>query len=126
MMVKARLAPMSSLLLVGNPDNDEIPLNPWAGNLLLQRILALRGRNAIRVRRRCQPLSLTDEKNNAGPGLRKMFNGRSGDAMTMEVHLYTILLESVVKLPVLSAQTHIEIWTNHETEPGRIVVLVST
>jgi hypothetical protein len=59
----------------------------------------------------------------AGSGLRRVFSGVL-ETPKKEVHVCTVLLQTVVKLPVSSTQSNVEIWADNEMEPSRLCVLV--
>jgi hypothetical protein len=41
-----------------------------------------------------------------------------------ELHLCTVLLESILKLPVASSETKVEIWANDMVEPSQLCIRI--
>ena len=123
MIEKAQIAPRNSLLLVMDRDSGEIP-DSMDGRL----VVATPSCIAVGTLSEADgetSVVLTDEKAlaHSDSGFRKVFSGVL-ETPKKEVHVCTVLLQPVVKLPVLNTQSNVEIWANSETEPNKLCVLV--
>ncbi len=125
MITTASIRPPNSLLFVMDMKSGEIP-ETMDGKLVvstpscivISTLTAADGETSI---------VLTDEKAlvHVDSDFRKVFSGVL-ETPKKEVHICTVLLQQVMKLPVLSTQSSIEIWANSEIEPSKLCVLVST
>ena len=124
MITKATLRPPNSLLFVMDIQSGEIP-ETMGGKLVVSTpscivvatLTAADGETSV---------TLTNEKSSVNDsGLRKVFSGVLATPKR-EVHVCTVLVQPILKLPVSGTQSNVEIWANSETEPDRLCVLVST
>jgi hypothetical protein len=124
MIIQARIAARNSLLLIGDREAGEIPESfddklvvSTPSCIAVGTLPEMDGETSI---------ILTDEKNcaDADPALRRIFSGALATP-NKEVHVYTVLEESVAKLPLPGNHCAVEVWADDETEPHRLCVVVN-
>ena len=123
MIAQTQIAPKNSLLLVMDRDSGEIP-ESMDGKLVASTPSCIAVGTLSEADGETSVV-LANEKTLAhpDPGLRKVFSGIL-ETPKKEVHVCTLLLQTVVKLPVSSTQSNIEIWTDDAMEPSRLCILV--
>jgi len=125
MTVEIKIAPKNSLLLVMDKDSGEIPE-------LMNGKLVVATPSCVAVGTLSEAdgktsVMLTDEKIHVHEisGLQKVFTGVLATPKK-EVHLYTVLLQSVLNLSVPNTESNVEVWASDEKEPERLCVLVTS
>ena len=123
MITETQIAPKNSLLLVMDRDSGEIP-ESMDGKLIVSTPSCIAVGTLSEADGETSVM-LTNEKAVAHPGsgLHKVFGGVL-KTPKKEVHVCTVLLQTIVKLPVSSTQSNIEIWADNEMEPSRLCILV--
>jgi hypothetical protein len=127
MLVTQSLAPGNSLLLIMDRDATGIPESMGS-----KPVVATPSCIAVGTRSEADgntSITLTDENctasGNRQRGLRKAFSGVL-ETPKRELVVRTVLLQTVAKLPVAEAQTRIEVFTNHESEPDNICIVAQS
>jgi hypothetical protein len=124
MTTQLRIAPPNSLLLIMDRDSGEIP-ESMQGRLVVSTpsCIAVGTRSAADGE---TSIVLTDEQNNScvEQGLRRVFGGTL-ETPKREVHICSVLLECLATLSVSSTRSAVEVWTDHDSEPGRICVITN-
>jgi hypothetical protein len=124
MMTSAAIHPPNALLFVMDLKTGEIPetmggqfIVSTPSSIVVATLAAVDGDTVV---------MLTDERARVRevPGLRRVFSGVL-QTPRKELCVCTVLLEPVVKLPVSSTQSKVEIWANRDREPSALCVLVN-
>jgi len=125
MTTETKLAPPNSLLLVMDRDSGEIP-ESMDGKMIVSTPSSVAVGTLSEADGKTSVV-LTDERIviNADPALCWLFGGVL-TTPKKEIHVSTVLLQSILSLPVASIRTQVEIWANSQTEPSKLVVLVDS
>jgi len=123
MTAEAKIAPKNSVLLVMDRDSGEIP-ESMDGKLVVSMPSCIAVGTLSEADGETSVM-LTNENTlaHAGSRLRRVFSGVL-QTPKKEVHVCTVLLQTVVTLPVSSTQSNVEIWVDNDMEPSRLCVLV--
>lgn len=117
MTTEARIAPKNSLLLVMDRDSGKIP-DSMDGKLVVSTPSCIAVGTLSEVDGETSVV-LTNETAVAysRSGLHKIFSGFLATP-SKEAHICTVLLHTVAKLSVLSAESSVEIWAENGNEPS--------
>jgi hypothetical protein len=124
MITETQIAPQNSVLVIMDKAGGEIPES-------MNHKLVVATPSCIAVGTLSQAdgetsVTLTDETMQPQrlSGLEKVFSGVLATP-TKEVHIFTVLLHSVLTLSVRNTQSNVEVWANSDTEPDKLCVAIT-
>jgi hypothetical protein len=122
MKTEIRVAPRNSLILIMDQAIGRIPDS-------MNEALVAATPSCIAVGTLCEQdgkthISLSDDASSLASGLSSVFDGML-DTPTRTLSVCTVLDQALLTLDVVAERTRVQVWTNRDSEPDEIHVVVS-